>query len=150
MQGTGWNGENLVDHEIRIGTLEVADTTLSASVGCRQSQNHRKRPRQLADIQRDQTLANQSEAKSELQVIMASWHCRKMRTGNLKMKREGLTARNLVENGDFSLGLLGGVIGASVPSITDKIMSATGDGSQSYMALSQGTVTAIIGDTYVI
>ena len=60
----------------------------------------------IADIRRDQTLANQSEAKisvSDYGIVALP----KNATGNLKMKREGLTARNLVVNGDFSDGTTG-------------------------------------------
>ena len=53
----------------------------------------------IADIRRDQNLANQSEAKitvSDYGIVALP----KNATGNLKMKREGLTSTNLVVNGN--------------------------------------------------
>lgn len=54
-------------------------------------------------IQRDQTLANQSEAKittSDYGIVALP----KNATGNLKMKREGLTARNIVDGASVAIG----------------------------------------------
>jgi len=57
----------------------------------------------IADIRRDQTLANQSEAKisvSDYGILALP----KNATGNLKMKREGLTARNIVNGASIAIG----------------------------------------------
>jgi len=61
----------------------------------------------IANIRRDQTLANQSEAKittSDYGIVALP----KNATGNLKMKREGLTARNLAIS-EISSGTIGGI-----------------------------------------
>ena len=80
----------------------------------------------IADIRRDQNLANQSEAKittSDYGIVALP----KNATGNLKMKREGLTATNLVVNGDFPTGLLTPWTYpfAGTPSVANKICSFT-------------------------
>ena len=90
---------------VDVEALKVADTTLStelSTVKVKSTENDLA----IQSIRRDQTLANQSEAKittSDYSIVALP----KNATGNLKMKREGLTATNLVENGDFANGTSG-------------------------------------------
>ena len=82
--------------------LKVADTTLSTSldaVKVKTTENDLA----IQAIQRDQNLANQSEAKislSDYGIVALP----KNATGNLKMKREGLTARNIVNGASIAIG----------------------------------------------
>jgi len=99
----------------------------------------------IADIRRDQTLANQSEAKittSDYGIVALP----KNATGNLKMKKEGLTARNLVVNGDFSNGTTGWNVTYATGSVASQIYTLTGTGSSSSAIMSKWT-TIIIDTT---
>jgi len=120
------NGEDTVDGSVAKSVKDAiapVSTSLDA-VKVKTTENDLA----IQDIRRDQTLANQSEAKisvADYGIVALP----KNATGNLKMKREGLTARNLVTNGDFSNGTTGFTPLGATLSVTNKIMTCTATGA---------------------
>jgi hypothetical protein len=90
---------NEVGTDVEALKTDKADQTALESVKVKTTENDLA----IQAIQRDQTLANQSEAKisaSDYGIVALP----KNATGNLKMKREGLTARNIVSGASIAIG----------------------------------------------
>lgn len=69
--------------------------------------------------------------------------------GSIAVETEGKSFENLIENGDFETGdTTGWTSIASSSAVSNSVLSNTGDGTQAYSYLQQGT--AVIGDVYFI
>jgi hypothetical protein len=114
MKGTGWTNENLVDHEDRLDTLEGADTVVGSvaktvkdavePIETRLDTTELTLARQGQDLASvKQTLQQGNGVTLDFSNI-GSVSLDARATGRANPTVKGLTATNLVENGDFSQG----------------------------------------------
>jgi len=125
VKGTGWTDENLVDHEERIGDLETNDTLQDATLGTLK-ETVLSTKLAVNELERQAQIGNGATLDFE-DIGIVPLDARA--TGRANPTVEGRTATNLVKNGDFSAGTTGWVGTNSLLSVSNKILSVTGNGT---------------------